>query len=590
MTDVSVIYLTAGLRYLAAQVHLSLHFYFVDKDNYDNKISQKQIQREKDDYLVAFILHMWAQVALQLMFPGMFFSDNSKIGSCAVATLIAHILVVEPAYYFAHRWLHVPEQMKTMHGFHHMSVSTTPTTSLVQNFQEHFVYIATFGPAMFIPYFTIGHQHWVVTCAYLVLFDIINAFGHTNIRLRHWLFTSKWSPLTYLFYTPEFHLGHHYYYNYNFALFMPMWDHMFSTYKEYKKVDPQQLPKKQLDFVFIGHNGGLGHFLTIPEINFYNIYEKFELGLPLQLDFMIVATIAWTCRFFSSSYKVSKYLIHGKKVGRVVSLLRTPIDYMSKKMYPTLNREIMEVIREHHRENGTRYFGLGNLNKMKQLNDGGEDIVRMVQEDKELAGQKIRIWTGDTLTAASVFAQLKAIPDLKEIFYIGSNGKIGEAVCEMLIKIDVKIRIFSTYTKLNHPNVSYTQDLSEIRKYKFVLIGKQLGPQKYEKVLQKYAGAEHKYLLDYTVPYLSIRCSSPLVHHVQIGVLKVANNSFLRGYYDICFALDQNHIYPCHAGCIINTVKNRETNEVGKIDVGKIEGLWKEAVGYGLANRELLVE
>jgi hypothetical protein len=41
---------------------------------------------------------------------------------------------------------------------------------------------------------------------------------------------------------------------------MPIWDHLFSTYREYKKIDGNLLPKKKQDFVFIGHNGGLGFF------------------------------------------------------------------------------------------------------------------------------------------------------------------------------------------------------------------------------------------------------------------------------------------------------------------------------------------
>jgi sterol desaturase/sphingolipid hydroxylase (fatty acid hydroxylase superfamily) len=173
---------------------------------------------------------------------------------------------VEPLYYAVHRWLHVPEQFKKMHGFHHSSVNTVPSTSLVQNFQEHFVYVATFGPAMLLPYFLNGANHWIVTAGYLLLFDIVNAFGHTNIVIRHWLFDSKWSPLRYLFYTPEFHLGHHAYYNYNFGLFMPLWDHLFHTYREYRRPDAPLEPADKQDFVFIGHNGGLGHFLTIPEV------------------------------------------------------------------------------------------------------------------------------------------------------------------------------------------------------------------------------------------------------------------------------------------------------------------------------------
>lgn len=92
---------------------------------------------------------------------------------------------MEPLYYAVHRWLHVPEHMKMMHGFHHMSVNTVPSTSLVQNFQEHFIYIATFGPAMLLPYFVAGANHWLVTGAYLILFDIVNAYGHTNIVCRY---------------------------------------------------------------------------------------------------------------------------------------------------------------------------------------------------------------------------------------------------------------------------------------------------------------------------------------------------------------------------------------------------------------------
>ena len=128
---------------------------------------------------------------------------------------------------------------------------------MVQNFTEHFVYIATFGPAMLLPYFLAGSQHWVVIAGYLVAFDAVNAYGHTNIRVRHWMFTSEWSLLRYLFYTPEFHLGHHVYYNCNYALFMPVWDHLFGTYRKYEKEDAAQqlLPATVQDLVFIGHNG-----------------------------------------------------------------------------------------------------------------------------------------------------------------------------------------------------------------------------------------------------------------------------------------------------------------------------------------------
>ena len=259
LTDIFPVYFTGILRIVSIHTLLSLHYVFVDKDNYDMKISQRQLEREKKDYLLANILHMWAQVALQILFPGMFFTSNAAIPSCAWNTFLSHIFLVEPIYYIVHRWLHIPKNMKSMHSFHHMSVHTLPSTALVQDFMEHFVYIATFGPAMFVPYFgplllsrQFGANHWMVISAYLVIFDLVNAYGHTNIRVRHWVFESKWSPLRYLFYTPEFHLGHHAYYNYNYGLFMPIYDHLFGTYKEYKKSDVPQKPSTKQDFVFIG--------------------------------------------------------------------------------------------------------------------------------------------------------------------------------------------------------------------------------------------------------------------------------------------------------------------------------------------------
>lgn len=530
---------------------------------------------------------MWAQLGLQLMFPKMFFREASIIPQCILATILCHVFIVEPLYYAVHRWLHVPDQMKSMHGFHHMSINTVPSTSLVQNFQEHFIYIATFGPAMFVPYFTIGMQHWTVIGAYLILFDLVNAFGHTNIRCRHWIFESKWSPIRYLFYTPEFHLGHHYFYNKNFALFMPIWDHLFSTYKDYKKKDAVLLPASKQDFVFIGHNGGLGHLLTVPEMSVYNVYDKYtRTWLPIELELLLVNCVNHVIfRAFSTCYSLSRYLVDNKHVGRVICVLRTPIDYATPANYPAINREIVALMREQYKSCGTRYFGLGNLNKMKQLNDGGAVIAEMVKSDSFLKDKKIRVWTGDTLTTASVFNQMMAIPKLEKVFYVGATGKIGKAVCQLLLEKGIKIRVFSSYEAVQHPNISYTKDMKEMSDYKYVLIGKLLKPSCYKDVLKK-TSDKHQVLLDYTVPFMPLR-GGPNQHHIQIGVLKATNDSFLRGHFDVCMGTDQNHIYPCHAGCIINMVEKREEDETGDIDLVQVNRLWKKALGYGLVNKEI---
>lgn len=565
---------------------MGVHYSWIDKDNYLNKISETQIKREKHDYLTAIILHMWAQLVLQLLFPMMFFSSKSYLYASSINTFLTHVLVVEPLYYFMHRWLHNPKQMKEMHGFHHLSINPVPSTSLVQNFKEHFIYIATFGPAMIFPFFIFGYQNWEIIMAYLVLFDLINAYGHTNIKCRHWVFRSNYSPLKYLFYTPEFHLGHHALFNYNYGLFMPIWDHLFDTYRDYSKNDTASLlPEKKQDFVFIGHNGGLGHFLTIPEYNIYNVYDKYVQFLPIKMDLYLMHLINQLLRMFTLTYKVPRYLINKEYIGRVITLVLTPIDYLQRKNHDRINKEMLDLIRFENKYSGTRCFGLGNLNKMKQLNDGGNLVVEMIKNDKELCDKNIRIWTGDTLTTASVYKQMMAIPNLNKIFFIGANGKIGSALVKLFLAQGIKVCIFSKFKKLEHENLTYTEDLHTINQYKFILIGKSLDRAVYKKALDH--NTTKRYMFDYTVPFMRIR--APHVAHVQIGVLSVTNDQFLKGYYDICFGLHQHQIYPCHAGCILNLVMGRKTDEVGEINIDEIEPMWKTAESFGLKNRELMI-
>jgi len=593
LTPVMPAYITGVARILSTHALLTLHYIYCDKDNYNNKLTQKQLTREKEDYLVGIVLHMWAQIALQLIFPGMFFTDNSLIKACAINTFWSHVLVVEPLYYFAHRWLHIPEHMKAMHGFHHLSIHTLPSTSLVQNFQEHFVYIATFGPAFLLPYFLGGCQHWVCIGAYLVLFDLINALGHMNIRVTNPIWTGKWSPIRYLFYTPEFHLGHHAYFRANYGLFMPIWDFALGTQREYKKPDDNLLPTNQQDFVFIGHNGGLGHLLTCPEFSVYNVYEKYrQTFLPLQVEFILVHLANMVCRMFMKTYSVSCYCINGLKIGRVICVLKTPIDYIYPSRYAAVNNEIVQLIKDENKKCGTRYFGLGNLNKMKQLNDGGKVITEMIKTDPELKGKSIRIWTGDTMTAASVYNQIVEIPGVNEIFYIGANGKIGNAVCNLITKRrpDIKIKVFSSYESMSHPNITYTTDLAEMLKYKIVVAGKIVSGSKFAKAFKlaqsNNVANKTRFVLDYTVPFIPIDVQLfPEIKHIPIGLLRVNSKSFLRGHFDLCMSHDQDHIYPCHAGCIMNAHEGLETDEVGDIDLDDMEARWKKALNYGFQNR-----
>jgi len=590
LTPIFPIYAVGIARIVSTKVFLMLHYIFVDKDNYNNKIAQKQLIREKEEFLLASIMHMWAQIPLQIIFPSMFFVADEYIGECAWLTFLSHVFLVEPLYYTVHRWLHIPEVMKAMHGFHHLSINTLPATANVQNFKEHFIYIATFGPAFFAPWLFSGRQHWMIIGAYLVLFDAINAWGHTNVRIRNPLFTSKYSPLKYLFYTPEFHLGHHAYFQANYGLFMPFWDHFLGTAREYRKQEPPLAPANQQDFVFIGHNGGLGHLLTCPEWSVYNVYDSYKFLLPMQVEAILMKVVGTIARLFMKFYYCPRYFIDDKYVGRIICIVRTPWDFASPKNYPAVNKDIVNLIRHEHKRCGTRYFGLGNWTKMKQLNNGGVDIVDLVEKDAYLQDKNIRVWTGDTLTTASVYKQIMDFPDLEELFFIGGNGKIGNAVVQLLIKArpNFKIRILSKYHAIKHPNVSYTDNLKEMLNFKVVLVGKILPGRKYDQALRGSDAGKTCYILDYSVPFIPIHTKHhKQIKHIQIGLLESTNKMFLKGPFDVCMSHDQSHIYPCHACCIINAAEKRETNETGEIEIEDVERYWDKALSYGLRNRDI---
>lgn len=593
LTPVFPIYAIGIARMISNKLFLTIHYLLVDKDNYHNKISQKQLLREKEEFLVASVLHMWAQVGLQIIFPTMFFGNDEFIGQCAKLTFWSHVLVVEPLYYVVHRWLHIPEVMKRMHGFHHLSINTTPATAHVQNFEEHFIYIATFGPAFLLPWLISGRQHWMIIGAYLILFDIINAWGHTNVRIRHFIFTGKYSPLKYLFYTPEFHLGHHAYFQANYGLFMPCWDHLLGTARKYQKKEPELAPAKQQDFVFIGHNGGLGHLLTCPEFSIYNVYDSYKFLLPMQVEAVLMWVIGKVTRMFIKFYYCPRYFINNKYVGRIICIVRTPLDFASSKNFRAINNDIVNLIRNEHQRCGTRYFGLGNWTKMKQLNNGGAEIADLVAKDLYLQDKNIRVWTGDTLTTASVYKQIMELGELNELFFIGGNGKIGVAVVELLLKArpDFKIKILSSYHAIKHPNVSYTNKLEEMTNYEVVLVGKILPGSKYSKALKGRSAGKTKYLLDYSVPFIPIQTKyHKQIKHIQIGLLESTNKIFLQGPFDICMSHAQNHIFPCHACCIINATEKRETNETGEINIEEVESYWEKAKSYGLRNRDISAE
>jgi len=120
-----------------------------------------------------------------------------------------------------------------------------------------------------------------------------------------------------------------------------------------------------------------------------------------------------------------------------------------------------------------------------------------------------------------------------------------------------------------------------------VLVGKILSGRMYAKALLGQHRVNTRFILDYTVPALPIEClrkRPEKIQHIRVGLLRCTKGNFLRGHYDFCMSHDENHIVPCHFGCLLNTVEGRETDEVGDIDQSQVERMWKMTLARGFEN------
>lgn len=148
--------------------------------------------------------------------------------------ILIHATLVEFVYYWVHRIMHWPRFYKHMHKHHHLSIVPAPLTSVSFLISEHLVYDALFA---IVPVLvgrlghgsTLFHMLWIP-----VTIDLFNTIGHLNFEIFPAWYVD--TVMYYFFYTTSYHHVHHAYFNYNYALFMPIYDIMFGTYNEEKSL------------------------------------------------------------------------------------------------------------------------------------------------------------------------------------------------------------------------------------------------------------------------------------------------------------------------------------------------------------------
>lgn len=548
---------------------------FCRDDQYIKPVTQLQLEREKKYFFDAMLLYSGVLVVISYIFPSMFYNDHKYI-ECTLYTFATHICISEPLYYWVHRALHVTNVFDKLHYFHHLSYYTIPTTGLVQHSIEHIIYVFTFAPSVFIPYFIFNRQNYLSICLYFVMHDFCNAIGHSDISYYNLYYQIP--CLKYIFYSPEFHRTHHLQFKCNYSLFMPIWDIFFNTYRE----PTQKINNNVIDFIFIVHTCSISSMFNTPQLSIYNIYNKWNIFFNVYIDFYL-AHIFSQCTRFIKYWSMPTFKIMQQSQGKMMVLNKTPFSYLNQKNHDVINEDIIQLIQKYNKEKQTTYFGLGNLNKMKTLNNGGIDIAeRIISKNKN-----IKILTGDTMTVASIYHSI-ITKNIDKLFFIGGTGKIGKALTTLLINRNkIPICIYSKsldrYNEIKRDilpglrqKLMRSINLNDITQYTHVIIGKQL----HDDDINIIKCCRHMLkMYDYNVPYIPIIKHN--ISYCQIGVLENNNINTLNGYFDISCGLRQYQLYPCYAGCILGFIDQRKTNEVGEIDIDEVGYYWELGKKHG---------
>lgn len=185
----------------------------------------REIQLKRERYMPFIGATMDAAIAAVLIATDIFhFTQTSWYE--LLCYVLAHVFIVEPVYYWYHRLLHIGNFYKKHHYIHHLSAVPQPATSFTFTLVERLSYTALFAiPLLVAAYFQV--LSFVGFTVYVLVFDFLNSLGHFNFEIFPKKFSQKY--LWFLIYTPSFHAQHHSKFNYNFSLFMPIFDYIFKT-------------------------------------------------------------------------------------------------------------------------------------------------------------------------------------------------------------------------------------------------------------------------------------------------------------------------------------------------------------------------
>ena len=277
-----------------------------------------------------------------------------------------------------------------------------------------------------------------------------------------------------------------------------------------------------------------------------------------------------------------------------------PKDYfhpLSKR--PLFNLLKRMAIAEVHNTDGDKQMtlGLGALNKFVLFTNNGKDIARIVDsETKKLqvagkAHKRVAVVTGNTMTAACVFANIEKLVTDKAapLFFNGATSNIGKAVITKLVASGYTNVTFHTGSEERAQklladidaycgganNVKHTTDKTDMWKFKHCVIGSSADlPAR----PSGSASAENDpHFIAFAFPYpknLREQTSFSDIGNMRMpNSMKVSNAA-------LCA---EHEMYSCFSGTAVHSAMGWSHHEVGDIDVDAMQTCWDAAMSLGFS-------
>ncbi|XXG64507.1 hypothetical protein AAC387_Pa05g2442 [Persea americana] len=534
----------------------------------------KQIDKEWDwdNFL---ILHAFMAAMACYTFP---FLGNLPVWNWrgAVYALLLHIGVSEPLYYWIHRKLHVGHLFTNYHSLHHSAVVPQPFTAGNATPMEHLILSVIIGIPMVGPTL-VGSASIGLIYGYVLIFDFLRCMGHSNVEvIPHGLF--ELCPfLRLILYTPTYHSLHHTETGTNFCLFMPLFDKLGHTLNDkswdlHKKISSAQNDQVP-DFVFLAHVVDVISSLHVPFVlrSFTSLPFRPRLFLlllwPGAFVFML---IMWAS---SKTFLVYFYTLRGR-LHQTWTVPRYGFQYFLPFATDGINYQIEQAILRANRM-GVKVISLAALNKNEALNGGGTLFV------KKHPNLKVRVVHGNTLTAAVILNEIGE--DVKEVFLTGATSKLGRAIALYLCRKKIRVMMLTVSIERfqaiqREAPVEFQQYLVHVTKYqaagdcKTWIVGKWLSPME-----QRWAAPGTHFLQFVVPPIFSFRRDCT---YGKLAAMRLPDD--VQGLGCCEYTMDRGVVHACHAGGVVHFLEGWTHNEVGAIEVDRIDVVWKAALKHGL--------